>query len=130
MASRTHWDAQANVSEVKVILAEFTAAGASAPSLPATPKSGNALTAIARNGVGDYTLTFRDKFPQFWGLAALATAIADEAIFGKVVADNLSSAGTLQLQFYNDADGLDADPTGLVKVPILVRNSKLGLNNV
>lgn len=109
------------------VFGEFTAAGASAPTLPTSPK-GNEITVIADTGVGQYTATFRDTYPQFWnGEVTLLTA---DNVRGKIVAEDIAGAGTVDIEFRTADTGALVDPTGNVKVMVWVRNSRLGLNNV
>jgi len=122
MASRNFNRAQALEKEVKSLFADVAIGASGAPTI--TKALG--IASIVRNGAGDYTLTLDDKYTRLLHVSVQILAAAAEDITAQLVAEDVSSAKTIQ--FFTKAAAVETDPSNgarlLIKVDL--KNSSSG----
>lgn len=80
MANRTHWDAQSRTRELKTIEGIIKVVGTATPAnnvVTLESLTGNGVSAVARSGVGQYTITLDDGYPICAGVNIDVEASAD-----------------------------------------------------
>lgn len=129
MANRDFKNFQAGEREVKRLYMKATIGGTGAPTLVAADSLG--IKSIARNGAGDYTVTFgtpsgdTEKYNKLLWFDGKLLDTSGEDIRTQIDTDTVSSAGTMTFYTVTGATATDPSDGSTVLLVFDVKNSSV-----